>query len=97
MNINGIRPIVAPELTSVSPSSKSIGGDFRSVLEGAMQQVESANNSAQQSVEKFLSGDGEELHSTILASQRAELEFDLMLQVRNKIVSAYQEVMRMQM
>jgi flagellar hook-basal body complex protein FliE len=31
-----------------------------------------------------------------LASQRAELEFDLFLQVRNKVVSAYQEVMRMQ-
>ena len=49
------------------------------------------------SVERFLSGEGEELHTTILATQRAELSFDLFLQVRNKVVSAYQEIMRMQM
>ena len=36
------------------------------------------------------------MHSVILASQRAELEFDMFLQVRNKVVSAYQEIMRMQ-
>src|SRR6185369_1425935 len=45
----------------------------------------------------FLSGDGEDLHSTVLAVQRAGLEFDMLMQVRNKVVSAYQEVMRMQM
>ena len=49
------------------------------------------------SVERFLSGEGEELHTTILATQQAELSFDLFLQVRNKVVSAYQEIMRMQM
>jgi len=44
-----------------------------------------------------LSGDGEDLHSTVLSVQRATLEFDMLMQVRNKVVSAYQEVMRMQM
>ena len=57
----------------------------------------SARNGANQAAEKFLSGDGEDLHSAILASQRADLEFQMFLQVRNKIVSAYQEVMKMQM
>jgi flagellar hook-basal body complex protein FliE len=36
------------------------------------------------------------LHTTVLATQRAELSFDLFLQVRNKVVAAYQEIMRMQ-
>ena len=48
-------------------------------------------------MEQFLSGEGEDLHSTILASQRADLEFQMFMQVRNKVVSAYQEVMKMQM
>jgi flagellar hook-basal body complex protein FliE len=48
-------------------------------------------------VERFLSGEGEDLHSTILASQRADLEFQMFMQVRNKVVSAYQEIMKMQM
>ncbi len=52
---------------------------------------------ATQAVQRFLSGDGQELHSAILAVQRADLTFELGLQVRNKVVSAYQEIMRIQM
>ena len=51
----------------------------------------------EQSVENFLSGNGDDLHSTILSVQRADLEFQMFMQVRNKVVSAYQEVMKMQM
>ena len=96
MNISSIRPLVAPDLGSPSIAPQP-GSGFKDVLQTAIDHVESSNNTAQQTVEKFLSGDGGELHSTILASQRAELEFDLMLQVRNKVVSAYQEIMRMHM
>ena len=59
--------------------------------------MELSHNEANQSVQSFLSGEGEDLHSTILSVQRAGLEFDMLMQVRNKVVSAYQEVMRMQM
>ena len=47
-------------------------------------------------VERFLAGDGEEVHTVALATQRAELAFETFLQVRNKVVSAYQAVMQMQ-
>ena len=43
-----------------------------------------------------LTGDGEEVHSVALATQRAELAFEMFIQVRNKVVSAYQSVMQMQ-
>ena len=59
--------------------------------------MEGARANANESVQKFLSGEGDDLHSTILATQRADLEFQMFLQVRNKVVSAYQEVMKMQM
>jgi flagellar hook-basal body complex protein FliE len=48
-------------------------------------------------IQQFLNGENEDLHTTILASQKAELAFELGLQVRNKVVSAYQEIMKMQM
>jgi flagellar hook-basal body complex protein FliE len=48
-------------------------------------------------VQQFLTGENEELHTTILATQKAELAFELGLQVRNKVVDAYQEIMKMQM
>jgi flagellar hook-basal body complex protein FliE len=61
-----------------------------------MQKVGSISDEATKSVENFLSGEGEDLHKTMLATQRADLAGELFLQVRNKVVAAYQEVMRMQ-
>ena len=94
--ITNITPIVLPQLM---PATSSAGqpGEFQKVLTGAINQVESMHNSAADSVQKFLSGDNEELHTTILATQKAELAFQLGLQVRNKVVDAYQEIMKMQM
>ncbi len=88
-------PIIeAPGLGSVSPAQG--GGEFKSLLNSAIQNVTTAQNNADASVKSFLNGDSDELHSTILATQRADLEFDMFMQVRNKVVSAYQEIMRMQ-
>jgi len=84
---------LAPDAVSPAPAG---GSGFQGVLESAIQTVEASQNASAQAVENFLSGEGGELHSTVLAVQRASLSFDLFLQVRNKIVSAYQEVMRMQ-
>jgi flagellar hook-basal body complex protein FliE len=94
-----ILPISAPTLPSaIRPAGQPGGaGGFQDVLSSAIQNVESIGQNASSSVERFLSGEGEELHTTILATQQAELSFDLFLQARNKVVSAYQEIMRMQM
>jgi len=93
--ISSISGISLPAAPSVE--SRSSDGAFRDVFASAIQSVESSTQTASASVEKFLSGEGGELHSTILATQKAELSFDLFLQMRNKVVNAYQEVMRMQM
>jgi flagellar hook-basal body complex protein FliE len=98
-----IAPIQIPTATTdISGSIQAPGiagnsGEFRGLLEGAIQKVEQTGQVATQAVERFLSGDGQELHSAILAVQRADLAFELGLQVRNKVVSAYQEIMRIQM
>ena len=84
-------------IDAVRPSAQKGGGGFQDVLAGAIQSVEETGRAASASVERFLSGEGEELHTAVLATQRAELTFDMFLQMRNKVVNAYQEVMRMQM
>lgn len=89
-SIAGLTPMV-------TPGQSSQPGAFQSVLQGAIQNIESANGNAADSVQKFLTGQNEELHSAILAVQQASIAFDLGLQVRNKVVDAYQEIMRMQM
>ncbi|HEV3197162.1 MAG TPA: flagellar hook-basal body complex protein FliE [Bryobacteraceae bacterium] len=83
---------------AIRPAGQSqAGGAFQDVFTSAIQDVEAFGQNATASAQRFLSGEGEELHTTIMAAQRAELAFDMFLQVRNKVVSAYQEIMRMQM
>ena len=71
-------------------------GEFQSLLADAVQRVEQYRADATLSTERFLAGDGEDLHQVALATQKAELAFEYFLQARNKVVQAYQEVMRMQ-
>ena len=94
-----ILPISAPGLADLASSvgRSGSGAAFQQVLKAAIQGVEASGKNAAASVERFLSGDGEELHTAILATQRAQLAFEMFLQARNKVVSAYQEIMRMQM
>jgi flagellar hook-basal body complex protein FliE len=66
------------------------------VLKAAIQGVDQYQQNAGQAIQQFLQGNGE-LHNVALATQRAEMAFDLGLQIRNKIVSAYQEIMKMQL
>lgn len=94
--ISNITPIAMPEL--VAPSSAAgKPGEFEKILSGTISSLETLNHNAADSVQKFLTGENEELHTTILATQKAELAFELGLQVRNKVVDAYQEIMRMQL
>ena len=79
-----------------SPAGTPTGGDFKDVLHGAIQQVEASRTNANNAVQSYLSGENQELHSTILATQTAELQFDMFMQVRNKVVGAYQEIMKLQ-
>ena len=95
--ITSIRaPAPIPELTPAAASPQS-GPAFGSVLADAIGRVDQFQQNAQSSIGKFLSGEDEEVHKVALATEQASMSFDLFLQVRNKVVSAYQEVMRMQM
>ena len=88
-------PLISSPMVSPQPIGTS-GSEFKSVFSDAVNKVESFQNNAEQSVDRFLNGEGEEIHKVALATQQADLSFQLFLQVRNKVVSAYQEIMRMQ-
>jgi flagellar hook-basal body complex protein FliE len=95
--ITSIRfPAAIPDPTPAGASGQS-GAAFGSVLADAIGRVDQFQQNAHSSIGKFLSGEDEEVHKVALATEQASISFDLFLQVRNKVVSAYQEVMRMQM
>jgi len=95
-SISQILPVSIPPISAPDSGSATQGG-FQSIFEGMVGSVEKSQGQAQQMVDSFLAGGNEEIHNVALASQRASLEFELALQVRNKVVGAYQEVMRMQL
>jgi flagellar hook-basal body complex protein FliE len=90
-----ISSTIRPEAIRPAGSPAS-GGAFQDIFTSAVQRVEGGQQNAAASVERFLTGEGEDLHTTILATTQAELSFNMFLQTRNKVVSAYQEIMRMQ-
>jgi flagellar hook-basal body complex protein FliE len=87
-----------PSLGGVGSATGAASGAsaFQSVLTDAISKVEGFQNNAATSVNRFLSGEGEELHTVALATQQADISFQLFMQVRNKIVTAYNQVMQMQ-
>ncbi len=89
-------PVAIPQIAPLSPSTSSSGG-FQSALSEAIGRVEQFQQNSNTAISKFLSGEDEEVHKVALATQQAEISFDLFLQVRNKVISAYQAVMQMQM
>lgn len=98
--IQGMQPVRNIELTPLSSAGNPGGAkpvDFRSVLQNTIQQVEGSSANAQEMVRQFLSGEAEDLHTVALATQRAELQFELFQQMKNKVVQAYQEIMRTQL
>lgn len=73
------------------------GADFAQALKSAIDQVNQAQQQAQGMAQNFSAGDTDtNLHEVMLSLQKANISFQEMIQVRNKLVSAYQDVMNMQ-
>jgi flagellar hook-basal body complex protein FliE len=73
------------------------GADFGAALQAALQQVNATQQDAAKLQEQFdLNAPNVNLHDVMVSLQKASLSFQTMVQVRNRLVSAYQEVMNMQ-
>jgi flagellar hook-basal body complex protein FliE len=100
--IEPIRPPVPVFAEITAPAldvrrAASAGETFQAVLDAAIQTVERSEKGAAAEVSAVLEGRSGELHSAVLAVQRSEMQFALFLQVRNKVVGAFQEIMRVQL
>ncbi|TAJ99480.1 MAG: flagellar hook-basal body complex protein FliE [Candidatus Manganitrophaceae bacterium] len=69
---------------------------FAETLKESIRQVNDAQLQADQAITDLTAGKQQDLHQTMIAIEKANLSFELMMQVRNKILSAYEEISRMQ-
>jgi len=72
------------------------GTSFGEILKDAISTVNELQKQSNQEIQKLMTGESQDLHTTLIAVQKADLSFQMMMQVRNKIIQAYQEIMRMQ-
>jgi flagellar hook-basal body complex protein FliE len=86
-------PVTAGPTAAESVSSSNVFGDM---MHAAQEQIRATDTKAQQAVTGLLSGQGVDVHEAMIATQQADLTFELALQVRNKAVAAYQQMMQMQ-
>lgn len=96
---NPILP-VGPSRGALVPPVPKAGnsgeGSFAGLLKEAVAQTQGLQHEADALVEQVARGHSGDLATTMIAVEKAQLSFQLMLQVRNKVVEAYQEIMRMQ-
>lgn len=82
---------------AASPAEKTgPGGSFADMLKDSINDVNKLQHEAEKSITDLATGRAENVHSTMIAIEKAGLSFKLMMQVRNKVLDAYREVMRMQ-
>jgi flagellar hook-basal body complex protein FliE len=77
--------------------ASATGVDFAEVLQNSIAQVNQTQQQAEGMAANFAAGDGNaNLHEVMIALQKANVSFQEMVQVRNKLVTAYHDVMNMQ-
>lgn len=77
-------------------SAKAGAAPFAGLLKSAIGNVQGLENQAASKVEGLMTGQGVDVHQAMIATEKADLSFEMALAVRNKAVSAYQQMMQMQ-
>jgi flagellar hook-basal body complex protein FliE len=99
MAVDGVRALGSIDPRSIyagqSPAPAK-GGDFGKQLASAIEDVDRLHTRRDQMVEGMVRGEPIEVHEIMTAAEEAQLAFELMLEVRNKLLESYQEIMRMQ-
>ena len=101
-----VNPVSLSRVTPSGTDSQPISGlgapkqaesvSFREVLEKSLGEVNNLQSEAEQKIQKFATGEVTDLREVMVAAEEANLAFQFTLEIRNKIVEAYQELFRLQ-
>ena len=98
-NVNRLVPGLIEKVTPAGDKTapKSEGTSFGEELMNVLNSVNDLQSEAGQAQEAFLNGEPVELHEVMIKAEEAGLAMDLLLEIRNRLVEGYQEIMRMPM
>lgn len=89
--VNRSGPLTSPKGADGTPKD-----DFNSHLKNALGEVNDLQQKADQTIQQLVGEGKGDLQETMIALEKADVSFRLMMQIRNKLLEAYQEIMRMQ-
>lgn len=109
MNIGSINPLGASAIArpealqpkihlggAVAPGQTAPTQGFSNMLDGLVSTVDAKQDASAAATRNVLLGNTDQLHQSVIAMQEASVAFTMMVETRNKLVEAYQELMRMQ-
>lgn len=98
MEIRGIGAgpgIITADTTTTPVSKAGEGQGFKEALASSLEDVDALKKAADKSIMDMAAGKGEDIHKVMIAIEKADVSFQFMLQVRNKAINAYEDIMRM--
>jgi flagellar hook-basal body complex protein FliE len=99
MDISSLSRIgaVQPQAVAKQPTAAEVTKSFSSFLTDALDQVNQAQVESARLTDQFAAGQIQDVHQVMIASQKSSIMLQLTMQVRNKVIESYQEIMRMPM
>jgi len=94
VTIHAPRPTAEGHLNKTQGKTKE-DRSFGDILKSSIEEVNRLQGEANHAIENLTTGETKSIHETMIALEKAEISFKLMIEVRNKILDAYREVMRM--
>lgn len=82
------------QMTEKSDANQSVS--FGKIMGDAIQQVQQSQSEADSAMQKYLRGEEVDVHSVMILAEKANLNLRMAMQIRNKIIAAYEEIKRMQ-
>jgi flagellar hook-basal body complex protein FliE len=95
--VPGAGSILAPGQADGVAQAQPSGDSFGSLFSRMVEDVNSSQNAASNAIQSLQSGGNVSLHQAVIAMEEANVSFQLMVEVRNRLLESYQEIMRMQM
>jgi flagellar hook-basal body complex protein FliE len=98
MPIPPVTGLASAQLSQFSgtPAAAQPSSPFAALMRNAMQQMQTLESNASQAVDGLMTGNGTDIHTAMIATQKADLAFEMALAFRNKAVGAYQQLMSTQ-
>ena len=81
---------------SAGQGTEASEGSFGQWLQHSLSEVNELQQKADLSAQQLVSGETKDIHGTMIAMQKASVAFNLVMEVRNKVITAYEEIKRMQ-